>query len=200
MKFTAKILSLVIAFATILNLLISCDKAPQMPKPSTYLRLKLDKPQYTIFQNADYPFTFMRPIYAEYEPLNSGSKEVKWFNLNFKNYHFVANVSVIPIHNISDLNASVNDQHTFLHRHEKLSGGIVSTEYANKEKKVYATTFDIKGKDVVSPYQFYITDSSKYFVRVALNCTFIPNNDSCEVVVNQLKEDLNYMIQTFEWK
>lgn len=181
-------------------LLIACDNAPQMPKPSTYLRLNVEKPNYVKFQDNDFPFSFQYPDYATIEKLDSKSKDIKWFNLRFENYNFVANISFLPLKDSKSLRASIEDCYNFLKRHEKLSGGIVEQSYNNSAKKVYGNAFDIKGKDVVSPYQFYLTDSTRYFVRVALNSNFIPNNDSCEVVITQLKKDLTNMINTFEWR
>lgn len=179
---------------------ISCDNAPQMPKPSTYLRLNIEKPNYIKFQDNDFPFYFQYPDYAKIEKLDSKNKDIKWFNLRFENYNFVANVSFLPLKDRKSLHASIEDCYNFLKRHEKLSGGIVEQSYANYGKKVYGNVFDIKGKDVVSPYQFYLTDSTRYFIRVALNSNFVPNNDSCEVVITQLKKDLTNMINTFQWR
>lgn len=181
-------------------LFFACDNAPQMPKPSTYLRLELIKPKYIIFSENEYPFTFYYPSYATYQKLDSKNEYTKWFNLSFEKYNFVANVSVVPLNSDTSLRASINDFYKFLKRHEKLSGGIIEQSYSNPEKRVYGTTFEIKGKDVVSPYQFFITDSVKYFVRVALNSNLLPNNDSCGVIINQLKKDFNYLISTFEWR
>ncbi|MBR1627494.1 MAG: hypothetical protein IJ681_10185 [Bacteroidales bacterium] len=195
-KFVGKTLLIIV----LMSVLYSCDNAPQMPKPSTYLRLDLLKPKYITFDNNEYPFTFMSPDYAVYQKMDSKDKDIKFFNLNFDKYNFVANVTFLPLTSDTSLRTSVKDCYTFLKRHEKLSGGIVEREYADSKKRVYGTVFEIKGKDVVSPYQLYITDSVKYFVRIALNSNFIPNNDSCEVVINQLKKDIDNIITTFEWR
>lgn len=185
---------------SIITLSYSCDKPPQMPKPSTYLRLELIEPDYVALNDNEYPFTFAYPHYATIQKLDSKDKNIKWFNLDFEKYNFVVNVSCIPLLADTSLRASVNDCYTFLKRHEKISGGIIEQEYANKDKKIYGTTFEIKGKDVVSPYQFYLTDSTKHFIRFSLNNKQIPNNDSNQVVINQIKQDLNNIINTFEWK
>ncbi len=197
MKIKIKILLITIVSVTTF---VCCDNPPQMPKPSTYLRLELLEPHYITLDDKDYPFTFSYPTYAKIEKLNSKNKDSKWFNILFEKYNFVTNVSVISLHSDTSLRASINDCYTFLKKHEKISGGIVEQDYTNKEKNVYGTTFEIKGSDVVSPYQFFITDSTNYFVRFALNSNFVPNNDSCQVVIEQLKKDLNNIITTFEWR
>lgn len=194
-----------VSFATILLILIiftltGCDNAPKMPLPSTYLRLEVEKTKPLSFNEKEYPFTFQYPNNITIEKLDSKSKRIRWFNLNYKKYNFVVNVSYIPLNNVSSLRASIEDCYTFLKRHEKLSGGIIEQDYKNEEKHIYGTVFEIKGSDVVSPMQFYLTDSNKYFVRFALNCNFKPNNDSCQVIIHQIKKDMTGIINTFNWK
>jgi len=53
---------------------------------------------------------------------------------------------------------------------------------------------------VATPLQFYLTDSTRNFVRGSLYFNFIPNNDSMRPVINYLKEDVKHIISTFEWK
>ncbi|MBQ7985411.1 MAG: hypothetical protein IJ250_07245 [Bacteroidales bacterium] len=178
----------------------ACDNAPQMPKPSTYMRLEVLPAKFITFNQSQYPFTFEYSSAAQTEFLDSPSSIAKWFNLHYTKYNFTVNVSWIKLTADTSLYASVNDCYTFLKRHEKLSGGIVQRDYQNPGKHLYGTVFEIKGRDVVSPYQFYLTDSLHNFVRVALNCDIVPNNDSCAVVVEQIKKDLQHMINTFEWK
>jgi gliding motility-associated lipoprotein GldD len=178
----------------------ACEKAPQTPKPSTYLRVNVEKPHYIVFNDNKLPFTFQYPDYGKITYLDNAENDMKWFNISFDKYKFVANVSFLTLKGDSSLKRSVNDCYTFLKKHEKLSYGIVQQDYKNEGKHVYGTTFEIKGKDVVSPYQFYLTDSNRYFIRVALNYTQIPNNDSIAPIVNQLKIDLKNMINTFAWK
>ncbi|MBR1774932.1 MAG: hypothetical protein IJ759_05345 [Bacteroidales bacterium] len=200
MNFIERNFQTILLFFTAICLFTACDNPPQMPKPSTYLRLELLNPNYIAFNDSEYPFTFSYPDYAQIQKLDSPNKNIKFFNLFFEKYNYVANVTYLPLMADTTLWASVNDCYRFLKRHEKLSGGIVEQNYSNQEKKVYGTAFEIKGKDVVSPYQFYLTDSVNYFVRFSLNCNFVPNNDSCGVVIEQLKSDLNNIISTFEWR
>ncbi len=192
-------------FATIIIILFmamvqSCDNPPKTPLPSTYLRLEVEKAEPKVFDEEDFPFTFIYPSNAMVEKQDSKSNAIKWFNLNYKKYNYLVNVSFIPLKTKTDLYNSVSDCYTFLKRHEKLSGGIIQQDYQNNEKQVYGTVFEIKGNDVVSPMQFYLTDSTKYFVRFALNSNFKPNNDSCQVIIDQLKKDLITMVNSFSWK
>ncbi len=193
--------TLLIAMIILLSAMVqSCDNPPKTPLPSTYLRLEVEKAKPKEFNDKDFPFTFIYPSNAVVEKQDSKSNAIKWFNLNYKKYNYLVNVSYIPLTTKQALHNSIEDCYTFLKRHQKLSGGIIQQDYHNEEKHVYGTVFEIKGTDVVSPMQFYLTDSTRYFVRFALNSNFKPNNDSCQVIINQLKQDLLIMVNSFSWK
>jgi gliding motility-associated lipoprotein GldD len=48
--------------------------------------------------------------------------------------------------------------------------------------------------------QFYLTDSSRHFLRGALYFDTAPNSDSLAVVNDFLQEDMLHLIQTLRWK
>lgn len=178
----------------------ACEKVPEQPKPPTYLRLDVKKSEYIRFENKDLPFVFEYPKDCRIERLESKNKNTYWFNLNVEKYNFEINVSYFNLTSKSDLKDAVNDCFTFINRHEKLSAGILQQDYKNQERRVFGTAFELKGRDVVSPYQFYLTDSTRHFIRFALNNKIAPNNDSVSSVVKRLKEDMQHIINTFEWK
>lgn len=200
MKIICKILKSFLFLLVIVSLFYACEKAPQMPKPSTYMRIDIKPSEYVKLQKEDLPFSFSIPKDGKIVEMQSREKNMTWFNISFDDYNFDINVSCLKLTNDTMLQYAVNDCYTFLSRHEKLSGGIIQQEYKNDEKYIYGTTFEIQGRDVVSPYQFYLTDSAKYFVRFALNNRQLPNNDSIAPIVARLKTDMQTMINTFEWK
>jgi gliding motility-associated lipoprotein GldD len=65
---------------------------------------------------------------------------------------------------------------------------------------VFGLVYEISGSDAASTYQFYLTDSTKNFVRGALYFDLVPNNDSLAPVIDFLKKDVEHMITTFRWK
>ncbi len=184
----------------LIAILAACTKEPPVPKPKTYLRLTVPQPEYLHYNSPSLPFEFDYPDYGQIIPLESDNQSNKWFNIVFNRYGFEANVSYIPLKTDTSLTYMVNDCYTFLDRHKKFSSGILEREYANAESKVYGTAFEILGSDVVSPYQLFVTDSSRHFVRLALHCQSAPNNDSLAVVIERLKTDINHMVSTIRWK
>lgn len=192
-------LKIVILFLSML-FFVSCSEEPPIPKPKTYLLLETSQPLYSVFENNELPFSFEVPDYGKVIMLKSDNKENKWFNILMDKYGFEANVSYIPLKSDTSLAYMINDCYTFLDRHKKFSSGIIEQPFANPKNNTYGTIFEIKGSDVVSPYQFYITDSTKHFLRLALHCKTVPNNDSLSTYIKRITTDLQYMINTFEWK
>ena len=189
-----------VLFVLITVIAYSCNEALQQPKPSTYLRANILPFSYNVFSDNDFPFTFEYPDIAKVRKPDSKTKSVKWLDLYFPEYKYFINISYVPLTTDTSLQNAVNDCYTLIQRHAKLSGGIIQEDYQNIKKKSFGTVFEIKGRDVVSPYQFYVTDSSKYFLRIALNADFIPNNDSCDIVIKQLKKDMSHILHTLNWK
>jgi gliding motility-associated lipoprotein GldD len=72
---------------------------------------------------------------------------------------------------------------------DKQEQGLNNFQIIKTKSEVYGTFFEIKG-DVATPFQFYLTDSTKYFVSgvVYFNCT--PNYDSLKPSIDYLKKDL----------
>jgi gliding motility-associated lipoprotein GldD len=56
------------------------------------------------------------------------------------------------------------------------------------------------GGNAASSIQFFLTDSTKHFIRGALYFNVAPNTDSISPVVDFVKKDIYHMIKTFEWK
>lgn len=194
-----KTLNLLILFSSML-FFISCSEEPPIPKPKTYLLLETSQPIYSVVDEKELPFTFEVPDYGNLVMINSDKKSDKWFNILFDKYGFEANVSYIPLKSDTSLAYMINDCYTFLDRHKKFSSGIIEHQYENPKNNTYGTIFEIKGSDVVSPYQFYITDSTKHFIRLALHCKTIPNNDSLSTYIERITTDLDYMINSIKWK
>lgn len=68
------------------------------------------------------------------------------------------------------------------------------------ENKIYGRIYQLAGKEVATPLQFWMSDSSTHFLRASLYFNFTPNNDSLRPVIDYLHEDLLQIINTLEWK
>jgi gliding motility-associated lipoprotein GldD len=167
------------------------------PKPKGFFRIDLPEKEYQRFDTT-FPYAFDFPVYAEVEEDNHADAEPYWINIHFPEFRGTVHLSYKSID--GNLNEYFEDTRSMVMKHIPRATGIENKEFQNEEKKVYSLTYAISGSGAASPYQFHITDSVHHFIRGALYFNTIPNNDSLSPVIEFLKEDIDYMIETFEWK
>ena len=84
-------------------------------------------------------------------------------------------------------------------RHQVKASGLEQQVILRDSAKVYGVMYDIEG-NTASALQFYVTDSTKNFLRGSLYFNCPPNIDSLKIVIDYLRQDVLHMIQTFKWK
>jgi gliding motility-associated lipoprotein GldD len=65
---------------------------------------------------------------------------------------------------------------------------------------MYGIVYEINGMSAASPYQFYLTDSTRHWLRGSLYFDAIPNNDSLAPVIDFVKTDIQHLFETIRWK
>lgn len=167
------------------------------PKPRGYFRIDLPDHQYRLFDTT-FPYEFEYPIYAMIVPDTLGLAEPYWINVRYTAFDATLHISYKEIH--QNLNRYLRDAHKLVDKHIPKANAITQQAYIDTSDQVYGLTFAIKGSEAASPFQFYLTDSISRFVRGALYFNLVPNNDSLAPVIDFLREDINHMITTFQWK
>ena len=71
--------------------------------------------------------------------------------------------------------------------------------FAIPQKNLYGVVYSIEG-NAASPVIFQFTDSISQFVHGALYFNSEPNADSLKPVVSYVRQDIEHIIETFEWK
>lgn len=182
----------ILVFALVM---ISCEDPP-MPKPSGYYRIELPERKYEKWEN-DCPFTFKKSSWAKIEKSKKVDKPC-YFDLTYPDINATFYLSYLPVN--GDLKALIDQEYTMKEKHNAFSTGTVEGVYRNPEKRVNAMRFEVKGQKAATPLQFFVTDSVNHFFRGTLYFYNSPNNDSLAPVITYLKEDLDSLIETFEWK
>lgn len=167
------------------------------PKPRGYFRIDLPRHEYRRLDTI-YPYTFDYPVYASPEADSSRMAEPGWVNIRYRPFGAILHISYKPV--TGNLPELLEDAHTLVNKHIPKASAITQREYADQRNRVSGLVYEIRGADAASPIQFYLTDSTKNFVRGALYFNRIPNNDSLAPVIDFLKEDITRMIDTFRWK
>jgi gliding motility-associated lipoprotein GldD len=180
----------------LLVLLYSCE-SNYYPKPRGYIRIDLPDKAYQTF-DTNYPYTFSYPLYATIEANTIQSADPYWIDINFPKFKGKLHISYKTIDN--NLAEYIEDSRTMVMKHIPKSSGIENTMYENPDCRVYGLSYSISGVNAASPYQFFLTDSTHHFLRGALYFNVVPNNDSLAPVIEFLKADIQYLIETFAWK
>ena len=69
----------------------------------------------------------------------------------------------------------------------------------DKKRNVYGLIFDIRG-NTASSVQFYVTDSTRNFLRGSLYFNAQPNKDSLAPAIEFFRKDILQIIKTLKWK
>jgi len=183
--------------AILLTTVIACDQSPTFPKPLGYFRIDLPAREFQRFDTT-FPFSFNYPKYAQITFDNFTADNPYWMNIDYPNFKGTIHISYKSLVNHS-LYQLQEDSRELVFRHAQKAVGIREADYTDEQRRVFAKSYTISGKDVASPYQFYITDSTNHFLRGALYFNVKPNNDSLNPVINFIVQDIRFLIETLSW-
>ena len=178
-----------------LLLTISCQKE-HIPKPRGFFRINFPEKEYMKMDSAALPFRFEIPVYSKLVPDDERLAEPYWVDLKIPQNKAEVNMSYKSVNN--NLMKLTEDARTMAYKHSIKADAINERVFVNAEKKVYGTIYLIDGNSA-SPLQFYLTDSTKHFLRGALYIHEVPNIDSIRPVIQFLTPDIIHLIETTEW-
>jgi len=170
---------------------MSSCKEEVLPKPKAQLRLEYPAPVYESIVT-DCPYTFDKSSNTELK-INSKC----WVNIDYPRLKASINMTYRPIED--NLNELFLEAEKLTFNHTIKADGISSAPYANKDKKVYGSIFEVTG-NAASPIQFHVTDSTSHFITGAVYFNVQPNYDSIKPAINYLQQDIIRMIESMEWK
>lgn len=152
---------------------------------------------YLKFENG-FPYSFEYPDYTTVMIDPSPHAEPWWINVDIPRFKARIHLSYKSVDN--NLHEYLDDTHKLLTKHISKASGIREDIIINEEENVYGIIYNIRGTGVASTCQFYVTDSTSHFLRGALYFNVVPNNDSLAPVIEFLKEDIQHLAMTLQWK
>ncbi len=166
------------------------------PKPRGFFRIELPEHTYTSFAPDSSPFSFEYPEYAVIEPVRMEKAEPFWYNINFPTFNGQINLSYKTIN--GDLNQFLEDSRTLAYQHTVKASAINEILIQTDNPRVHGILYELQG-NTASPLQFYITDSTKHFLRGSLYFNVLPQSDSLAPVIEHTREDILHLIKTLNW-
>lgn len=171
------------------------------PKATGYPAIALPKKVYLSDAVTGLPYAFDIPSYAVVDKnvayMGVDQQKIGWMNLRFPSLNATLYISYNAVQK-DKLDVLVRDAYNFANNHSNKASFIEDSAFENPIG-LQGVFFHLGG-DVASPYQFFITDSSRHFFRGALYFDTTPNADSLAPVIDFLYQDLKQLVQTFHWK
>jgi gliding motility-associated lipoprotein GldD len=193
----------IILFGICLILWSACDGDDYGPKPRTYPRIVYPEGGYTDFNEGFCPFTFQKPVYATVEHdttfFDRRAPSDCWFNLAVPSLNAKVYFSYYPIKDRAGFDELIKDAFEMTNKHNVKASFIEEISIARPKDNVHGIVFNVDGP-VASPYQFFLTDSSRHFVRGALYFNTQSKPDSLAPVIAFMKRDVNMLVETLQWK
>ena len=193
----SKFFVLFVVAALTASFFVSCDNPEYAsPKPKGYFRIDLPEHSYRKLDTARIPFTCDYATIAEYSAKDTAGNI--WIHITYPQQHAALEMTYLPVRdNLRQL--MLNDE-KFVEFHFQKADDVEDSYIYDKDAELYGKIFDIQGKEVACPLQFWLTDSTEHYLRASLYFNFAPNNDSLQPVIDYIREDVMRMIETFEWK
>ena len=180
--------------------ILSCN-SPYIPKPAGYFKIDFPEKKYQQFNQQGYPYTFEYPAYARVVKdstfFGSATENPWWVNVDFPQFsaRIYLSYKIIGQYKLDSL---LNDAFNLTNKHS-IKASYIDDSIMNIADNVHGEFFKVEG-NVATANQFFLTDSTKNFLRGALYFDATPNEDSLRPVNQFLVEDMKHLINTFRWK
>ncbi|CAN5218537.1 gliding motility lipoprotein GldD [soil metagenome] len=183
----------------IISLLLGCDDNdnPGIPKPRGYFRINLPEKKYSLY-NAECPFSFEIPDYAKMYHSAAPNAEPCWRDLYFGPFHATLYISYKEITNDTMLAKLINESWQLTEAHSQVAGGMLDSAILRPADHVFGSVQTLTG-NAATQMQFYLTDSTKHFIRASLYFYAPPNKDSLAPVMDFIRKDIYHIVETLKW-
>ena len=168
------------------------------PKPMGYFRIDLPGHQYRTIDTA-LPFRYEQSVFAN-TTIERQKDNTLWMTVSYPDLKASLRFTCFDVKNADSLRNLMISEDTMVKFHYQKADDVQYSVIQDPESNLWGQTYEILGKEVATPFQFWLTDSTHRFVRANLYFDCAPNNDSLQPIIQFLKEDALHLINTFEWK
>lgn len=213
MRYKTTLLSLVLIVAC-----IACN-SPYVPRERGYFRIDLPARAYRAFDSTGFPYSFEYPAYGritrDSSLLDENPDNPYWINIDFPELHGRIYLSYKTIGGVSVYKVKQGERYrdslvrntfddlrdeayrmTFKHT---VKASAIRDSLFRTENGVTGVLFRVGG-NAATASQFFVSDTTRHFLRGALYFDATPNSDSLSVVNDFLEEDMRHILRTLRWK
>jgi gliding motility-associated lipoprotein GldD len=187
-------------FYMLLLAVVSCNSDYTI-RQRGYFRIDLPEHKYTTFDKPGYPYAFEYPVYSNIVQdstfFESAPENPYWINIDFPTLNGKIYMSYKDVRR-NDFDKLVDDAFKLTYKHSTKATGIRDS-LMHTPNGITGIFFKVSG-NAATARQFFVTDSTKHFLRGALYFDSTPNADSLAVVNDFLEVDMKHLINTLRWK
>ena len=180
-------------------LFVSCVKKQEVPipKPKGYFRLTTPEVAYQRWDSI-FPFSFN---YSKHATLSFQRKEnnIYWIDIHYPLLSATFKMTYYPVTNNLHRLMWNEEEQVMFHVERMMTDDIQFSTVNDPVARVFGRLYELEGKNVATPFKFWLTDSAHYFVKGTLYFDFAPNNDSLAPIINYLRNDALMMVESWEW-
>jgi gliding motility-associated lipoprotein GldD len=191
-----------ILFSAFAVFILSCNSDYSVGKKKGYFHIDFPEKKYESFDQPGYPYTFEYPVYAKIIKDTTFFEDKAgdwWINIDVPQFAGRIYISYKTIDATNKFDSLVRDGFKMAYKqHVDVSTGIEESRILtpNKVEGIYFSL----GGNTATANQFFLTDTTKHFLRGALYFDAAPNADSLGIVNDFLKKDVEHLINTLKWK
>ena len=189
-----------IIFCMLIIAIQSCNSDYTI-KQKGYFKIDLPERKYVTFDKPGYPYTFEYPAYSNVVQDSTFFEDQPdnpyWVNIEFPSLNGKIYISYKDVRK-NEIDKLVDDAFKLTYKHTTKATSIKDS-LMRTPNGITGIFFKVGG-NAATARQFFITDSTKHFLRGALYFDSTPNADSLGVVNDFLEEDMKHLINTLRWK
>lgn len=168
------------------------------PKQKGYPKVELPEAAYKQIEGG-HPYSFEQSKHALFVPDTDSRAEPHWMILEYPKLNAMIQLTYKPVKNdMTRLQKIIDDAYKLTARHQVRAYDINEQQYTSPSG-IKATTMTLTG-EVPTQFQFFVTDTSKHYLRGAVYFKTALKNDSLAPVIDFLKADCLHIINTLKWK
>ena len=189
-------------FSFFLLILFSCNSDYTVGKKRGYFKIDFPEKKYREFDQPGYPYSFEYPVYSAIIKDTTFFEAIPenpwWINIDFPQFAARVHMSYKEIGK-NKFDSLVNDAFKLSYKQHTYKASAIEDSAMVTPNNVHGMYFTLAG-NTATANQFFLTDSTKHFLRGALYFAATPNEDSMGIVNDFLNKDILHLINTLKWK
>jgi gliding motility-associated lipoprotein GldD len=180
-----------------LSLLPGCAGEQPMPRPYAYHRVNLPDTT-TTHTRLDCPFELNLNQSARLSYPKGKSGSACWADIHYPSIRASVHFTYVPLYNKETLGECIRGSQDLVFKHTIRASEILEDSLLFPDRGVYGLFYRLSGH-AASNSQFYVTDSTRHFLRAALYFDSTPHPDSMNPVVDYMLGEMERLAAGIRW-